>query len=40
MTADPEKPPSGGGSNAFSPQDALEFMQKMWNPLGLPMPGF
>jgi hypothetical protein len=24
----------------FSPQDALAFMQKMWNPLGVPMPGF
>lgn len=24
----------------FSPQEALEFMQKMWNPLGVPIPGF
>ena len=24
----------------FSPQDALTFMQKMWNPLGVPVPGF
>jgi hypothetical protein len=24
----------------FTPQDALEFMQKMWNPLGVPLPGF
>ena len=24
----------------FTPQDALEFMQKMWNPLGIPIPGF
>jgi hypothetical protein len=24
----------------FSPQDALEFMQRMWNPLGIPIPGF
>jgi hypothetical protein len=24
----------------FSPQDALAFMQKMWNPLGVPFPGF
>jgi hypothetical protein len=24
----------------FSPQDALSFMQKMWNPLGVPIPGF
>ena len=25
---------------AFSPQQAMEFMQKMWNPLGLTFPGF
>ncbi|MEO8849911.1 MAG: PhaM family polyhydroxyalkanoate granule multifunctional regulatory protein [Casimicrobiaceae bacterium] len=25
---------------AFSPQDAAEFMQRMWNPLGIPVPGF
>lgn len=24
----------------FSAQDALTFMQKMWNPLGVPVPGF
>jgi hypothetical protein len=24
----------------FTPQDALEFMQKMWNPFGIPVPGF
>ena len=24
----------------FSPQDAMEFMQRMWNPLGVPLPGF
>ena len=23
-----------------TPQQALEFMQKMWNPLGVPIPGF
>lgn len=23
-----------------TPQQALEFMQRMWNPLGVPMPGF
>ena len=33
---DHEPPPA-----AFpTPQQALEFMQKMWNPLGVPMPGF
>ncbi len=25
---------------AFSPQDAVAFLQRMWNPLGLAMPGF
>lgn len=25
---------------SFTPQDALEFLQKMWNPFGVPMPGF
>ncbi|MBK6334707.1 MAG: hypothetical protein IPG28_03665 [Betaproteobacteria bacterium] len=24
----------------FTPQDALDFMQKMWNPFGVPVPGF
>ena len=39
MTADSGKPPSGG-ANPFSPQDAMAFMQKLWNPFGIPMPGF
>ena len=39
MAADSSKPPPGGGSNPFSPQDAIAFMQKLWNPFGLPMPG-
>jgi hypothetical protein len=26
-------------SKDFTPQEAMEFFQKMWNPLGLPMPG-
>ena len=33
----------GGGAPPafpFSPQDAMAFMQRMWNPLGVPMPGF
>jgi len=38
MPADPVKPP-GGGTPPFSPQDAMAFMQKLWNPFGLPMPG-
>ena len=29
-----------GDPPAFSPQDAVAFLQRMWNPLGLPMPGF
>jgi hypothetical protein len=34
--------PGGNAPPAFpfSPQDALAFMQKMWNPLGVPVPGF
>jgi len=24
----------------YSPQEALDFMQRMWNPFGIPMPGF
>jgi hypothetical protein len=25
---------------SFTPQQALEFMQRMWNPFGVPIPGF
>lgn len=43
MVSDPKNPdnpaPAPGGF-PFSPQDALDFMQRMWNPLGIPMPGF
>lgn len=39
MSADATKPPPGGAP-PFSPQDALAFMQKMWNPFGIPIPGF
>ena len=28
-----------GGMPPLSAQDALAFMQKMWNPFGMPMPG-
>lgn len=28
-----------GGTPPLSAQDALAFMQKMWNPFGMPMPG-
>lgn len=36
-TPEDDKPASGGYP---TPQQALEFMQKMWNPFGVPMPGF
>jgi hypothetical protein len=41
--AEPPKPPKPGPAQApfaFSPQDAMAFMQKMWNPFGVPIPGF
>jgi hypothetical protein len=37
--ADP-KPEPNPNPFTFSPQDAAEFMQRLWNPLGVPMPGF
>ena len=43
MADDPKKPgsdPQDAPKTPFSPQDALEFMQRMWNPLGIAMPGF
>ena len=34
-------PESPAGSNfPFSPEEALQFMQRMWAPFGVPMPGF
>lgn len=27
-------------SPPFTPQQAMEFMQRMWNPFGVPIPGF
>ncbi|MEO5763762.1 MAG: PhaM family polyhydroxyalkanoate granule multifunctional regulatory protein [Casimicrobiaceae bacterium] len=39
MPADSGKPPQGESASPFSAQDAIAFMQKMWNPFGLPMPG-
>ena len=35
----PGPAPEAGGV-PFSPQDAMDFMQRMWNPLGVTMPGF
>ena len=43
MTDDTRKPGNesqGPPKFPFSPQDAIEFMQRMWNPLGIAMPGF
>ncbi|MFO1302884.1 MAG: PhaM family polyhydroxyalkanoate granule multifunctional regulatory protein, partial [Burkholderiales bacterium] len=43
MADDKHKPgsdPQGAPKFPFTPQDAFEFMQRMWNPLGIPMPGF
>ena len=43
MADDKQKPGSdtqGAPKFPFTPQDALDFMQRMWNPLGIPMPGF
>jgi hypothetical protein len=40
MSSDNKNPGAAPGAFPFSPQDAMEFMQKMWNPFGVPMPGF
>lgn len=29
-----------GPAFPFSPQDAMTFLSRMWNPLGVPIPGF
>ena len=39
-TEQPIRASRRAGGFPFSPQDALEFMQSMWNPLGIAMPGF
>ena len=38
MAESPKQPPAP--PFAFSPQDAMAFMQKMWNPFGVAIPGF
>jgi len=38
--ADPDDRKPDNPPFAFSPQQAADFMQKLWNPLGVPMPGF
>jgi hypothetical protein len=40
MSSDDKNPGPGAPGFPFSPQDAMAFMQKMWNPLGVSMPGF
>ena len=40
MTDPTSKPAQGAQGFPFSPQDAFDFLQKMWNPLGVPLPGF
>ena len=40
MTDPSQKPPSGPPGLPFTPEQALEFMQKMWNPFGIPIPGY
>jgi hypothetical protein len=39
MNGDESKTPPNAAFS-FSPQQALEFMQQMWNPFGVPVPGF
>lgn len=40
MANSPPDSPPPPPAFPFSPQDAMEFMQRMWNPFGVPMPGF
>jgi len=40
MSQPPSDTPGNPPGLAFTPQDAIEFLQKMWNPFGVPMPGF
>ena len=35
-----DKPDNTAGGPSFSPEEALQFMQRMWNPFGVAMPGF
>ena len=36
----PDPNAAGNSGYPFSPQDAMAFMQRMWNPFGVPIPGF
>jgi len=40
MTKASSDPPPAASPFPFSPQEAMEFMQRMWNPFGVPIPGF
>ncbi len=40
MSPSPPDAPPGASALPFTPQDALDFMQRMWNPFGVPVPGF
>ena len=40
MSQSSSDPPESGGNVPFTPEDALQFMQRMWNPFGMPIPGF
>lgn len=40
MSSSPSNPSSPPSAFPYTPQEALEFMQRMWNPLGVPIPGF
>ena len=37
--SDESSKPARGDACRFPPQDAMAFMQKMWNPFAMPMPG-
>jgi hypothetical protein len=40
MSKPPSDPPPAASPFPISPQEAMEFMQRMWNPFGIPIPGF
>jgi hypothetical protein len=40
MSQPPSDTPGNPPGQAFTPQDAMEFLQKIWNPFGVPVPGF
>jgi len=40
MAAEEQQQVGNEATFPYSPQEALEFMQRMWNPFGIPMPGF